>query len=235
VLRPSAALACLAVLPRDGRAGFGMTAGPLALVFAAGVVLGETVNSLFVFTLHLLRVDGLLSRLAWPLPRAAVLAVFAAIASAAHAHSRVDCGVARPLAPGAVPVDRQLTGRAPKTPERNEMLAWVRANTAPEAVFLVPLRPPASSMLTERRVWVDREEGARALWAPWTHATWRRRYDEVRALATVAETLAYAERNGIDYVVRDRRRFRPEEIEPHAPSAAFANRWPSMTSTTKQG
>lgn len=52
-----------------------------------------------------------------------------------------------------------------------------------------------------RSLWVDPKRGAMVLWSPSTHAVWRRRMEETRALKTWTERLAYARSRGITHTV----------------------------------
>jgi hypothetical protein len=100
--------------------------------------------------------------------------------------------------------------------------AWARANTPIDAVFLIPtsnLRdgwlhpgaphdPHSASEGTEifdyasqRRVWVDFKRGAAVLWSPSYYPLWHSRINEVLALTTLDQKLAYAASHHIGYVV----------------------------------
>lgn len=94
---------------------------------------------------------------------------------------------------------------------------WARANTRPDAMFLLPpsdLRPaPASESrqtfsdngifeyASHRRVWVDFRRGAAVMWWPSYYVIWRQRIVDVLNLSSLDARLAYARSNGIGYVV----------------------------------
>ncbi len=93
---------------------------------------------------------------------------------------------------------------------------WARANTAQNAVFLIPVAEFRVGITLEeytevdsaifefsshRRVWVEAKRGSAAMWFyPYYHE-WRRRRDEVLALPMHQDRLRYAQQNGLSYVV----------------------------------
>jgi len=107
---------------------------------------------------------------------------------------------------------------------------WARANTAPNAVFLIPtsdfraeaVRPVQTDpgpreyetfeYVSHRRVWVDFVRGAAVLWSPSYYPIWRQRLPEVLQLRSLPQKMNYAARHDIDYVVSDCR-----DAEPSAP------------------
>jgi hypothetical protein len=108
---------------------------------------------------------------------------------------------------------------AESIPEWTAVANWARNSTPSTAMFLVPPRPrdddtsePAASDLalsrtavfefvSHRRIWVDYKRGAAVMWMPSYYPTWRTRLTEVEALNSLDERMAYATRNGIDYVI----------------------------------
>jgi len=104
---------------------------------------------------------------------------------------------------------------------------WARANTAPNAVFLIPtsdfraeaVRPVQTDpgvqeyeifeYVSHRRVWVDFVRGAAVLWSPSYYPTWRQRLPEVLQLRSLSQKLSYAANHDIDYVVSDCRDAEP--------------------------
>ena len=98
---------------------------------------------------------------------------------------------------------------------------WARANTAPNAVFLIPtsdfraeaVRPVQTDpgaqeyeifeYVSHRRVWVDFVRGAAVLWSPSYYPTWRQRLPEVLQLRSLSQKMSYAASHDIDYVVSD--------------------------------
>ena len=131
-----------------------------------------------------------------------------------------------PSAPGTneVPDEFQLAGARPRAPEWIQVTHWARTATARDAVFLVPPRLSFVSA-AERRSWVGRREGAAAMWAPETYHNWKARSDEVGRLHSAAAQLDYACKNGINYVVLDKR---PGHTLPQLTldqSPIFDNRW----------
>jgi hypothetical protein len=98
---------------------------------------------------------------------------------------------------------------------------WARANTAPNAVFLIPtsdfraeaVRPlqadPGAQeyeifeYVSHRRVWVDFVRGAAVLWSPSYYSIWRQRLPEVLQLRSLSQKMNYAASHAIDYVVSD--------------------------------
>lgn len=135
-----------------------------------------------------------------------------------------------PSAPWTIPADRQptdrhLVGWTPERPEWAEVKAWAASTTPTDAVFLTPLQLEDFRIGTRRRSWVDWKEGAAAMWAPHTYSRWRQRLDQVKALDTVRALLAYADRNGIDFVVLDKRIWPAEAVTPVEDWFVFENRW----------
>lgn len=119
-----------------------------------------------------------------------------------------------------------LEGSDPRVSDWLNVKRWAAGNTPAEARFLIP--PEFSDFLTgtRRRIWVSQAEGAPVMWAPHTYADWRRRLDETAALQTEQEALAYARRNGLDYVVFDKRpRRRNAPVYEVKTPAVFENRW----------
>jgi len=98
---------------------------------------------------------------------------------------------------------------------------WARANTAPNAVFLIPtsdfraeaVRPVQTDpgpqeyeifeYVSQRRVWVDFVRGAAVLWSPSYYPIWRQRLPEVLQLRSLPQKMNYAATHDIDYVVSD--------------------------------
>lgn len=96
---------------------------------------------------------------------------------------------------------------------------WAGRATKPGAIVLSPTvdrwdgRPfdadealgaqldTAFEFRSHRSLWVDPKRGAMVLWSPSTHAVWRRRMEETRALKTLEDRLAYARSHGIAAVV----------------------------------
>lgn len=115
-------------------------------------------------------------------------------------------------------VDRQL---AESLAEWRALSDWARGATPPSAIFLTPARATpkpgedpdqerrdaaltrASIFETEahRRVWVDYKRGAGAMWSPSYYPIWLTRYTDVGELTSLDQRLAYANRNGIAYVI----------------------------------
>lgn len=108
---------------------------------------------------------------------------------------------------------------AESIPEWTAVGDWARTSTSPTATFLVPPRPRGSGasepdpselalsrtsifeFVSHRRVWVDYKRGAAVMWMPSYYQAWRTRLAEVEALNTLDQRVAYADRNGIDYVI----------------------------------
>jgi hypothetical protein len=100
---------------------------------------------------------------------------------------------------------------------------WARANTSPDAVFLLPvldMKPielngktasrhqDASNnhaatfeFASHRRVWVDYKRGAAVMWFPSYYKIWRSRVSEGLSLTSRDKKLAYARKNNIDFVM----------------------------------
>lgn len=142
------------------------------------------------------------------LPSAVGAALLAAIAVAAtgqaieaHAHNRR--------------IDRAVA-------DWGAIADWSRAATPADTVFLVPslelggkknpgetawaLRIDVAAgaqfeYRSQRRVFVDFKRGAAVMWSPSYHDVWRRRIEEVAALKSLNERLAYASGRGVAYVV----------------------------------
>jgi hypothetical protein len=134
-----------------------------------------------------------LSARPWLLPAAAVLAVVTW--QAATLPARFE----------------RLHARVESAAHWQALAQRIGALTPPGAQVLLPLEteswlpPDAGSGVFEyashRSVWVDWKRGAAALWQPALHAQWRRRVDEVGALGSWPERLAYAADRGLAMVV----------------------------------
>ncbi|MDH6268511.1 hypothetical protein M2360_003917 [Rhizobium sp. SG_E_25_P2] len=93
---------------------------------------------------------------------------------------------------------------------------WARANTAPNAVFLLPVvdeavdGKPASVDLvaasigfvetSKRSIWIQGKYGAAVMWSPSYFPIFEARYRAVTALGSLEARLAYARAHGVDYV-----------------------------------
>src|SRR5258708_33098413 len=66
---------------------------------------------------------------------------------------------------------------------------------------LALLRTSIFEFVSHRRVWVDYKRGAAVMWMPSYYRVWRTRLAEVEALNSLDQRVAYADRNGIDYVI----------------------------------
>jgi hypothetical protein len=113
---------------------------------------------------------------------------------------------------------------------------WAKSSTAPGSVFLIAMTGNTTTAETSaperrqseavavasvvfeatshRRIWVDLKRGAAAMWSPSYYAQWRQRVDAIQGLATLSETLSFAQRSGIEYVIGDCRAFQAAHIEP---------------------
>ncbi len=93
---------------------------------------------------------------------------------------------------------------------------WAQTHTSPQAVFLVPfddIRPGKARsrekqpdmalfhITFQRRMWVDYKTGAAVMWQPSYYTEWHTRKEDVLALASLDAKLAYAQHNGISYVL----------------------------------
>ncbi len=100
---------------------------------------------------------------------------------------------------------------------------WARANTPPDAIFLIPVFDMRQRELTgkvtsqdqnasnshaatfefaaHRRVWVDYKRGAAVMWCPSYYKIWWSRVSEGLSLKSFDKKLDYARKNGIDFVV----------------------------------
>jgi hypothetical protein len=162
-----------------------------------------------------------------PMPDAAALVATAAIVVLSVCVGGAYSAMPPPAAPGAPPTDAQLAGWRPIAPDWVAVANWARSATPSSATFLVPWKLDFTAV-AQRRSWVGWKDGATAMWAPETYAAWRQRGAQVRALADAPAELAYACRQGIDYVILDKR---PGHALPGADAAfpaAYANRWFSV-------
>lgn len=99
---------------------------------------------------------------------------------------------------------------------------WARASTPVETSFMIPIADledwqapdlerrdrltfldagAAFESRAERRIWVDFKRGAAVMWRPSYFTEWRGRVDDVFALTTLDQSLSYASRHAVDYVV----------------------------------
>jgi hypothetical protein len=99
---------------------------------------------------------------------------------------------------------------------------WARANTPADVAFLVPTANGRDAALmldntlepdnvqlgadifeyaSHRRVWVTFKRGAAVMWTQSYYPIWHARVADVLRLASLDQTLNYAARNGIAYVV----------------------------------
>lgn len=156
-----------------------------------------------------------------PLPRSVMLP--AALAGLALANWLLwfDEGGVRRAAANEPPHDTQLFGARPDVAEWAETKAWIRGHTPADAVFLVPTSFYDFRIGTQRSSWVDWKHGSAVMWAPDLYPAWRQRIDEVTVLATPTALMDYARRNGIAYVVIDKRRMRLSGDD----RPVFENRW----------
>lgn len=100
----------------------------------------------------------------------------------------------------------------PVWPENADWLAtekWARENTAPDTLFYSPDRF-AFSMLSRRPVWYDPVEGAAVMWQPSYFDQWTERKALAEAAKTVPELTALSRREGIRFLVLQRKRFEAE-------------------------
>jgi hypothetical protein len=111
----------------------------------------------------------------------------------------------RHATPEGVPTVRQLRGADPAVRDWREVQEWARRSTSPMAQFMLPTGIPGFRTGAQRRVWTSGENIPVGLWAPESYPHFRQRRLEVERLGDVAERLAYACANGIDYVVLDLR------------------------------
>jgi hypothetical protein len=113
---------------------------------------------------------------------------------------------------------------------------WAKSSTAPDSMFLISMLGnsttaeistserrqseaiAAASVVFEatshRRIWVDFKRGAAVMWRPSYYAQWRPRVDAFLELKTLSETLSFAQRNGIDYIIGECRAFQAAHIDP---------------------
>lgn len=95
---------------------------------------------------------------------------------------------------------------------------WMRVNTPATSTILLPVRVeklptganPRSVYLdyeisgfvatSGRSIWTHYKFGAAAMWSPGNFKEWRKRYDEVLALDTIQERIAYASTNHITFL-----------------------------------
>lgn len=84
---------------------------------------------------------------------------------------------------------------------------WAREATPPGSLFLAPdwqlsaNLTPSFWTLSRRPVWVDWRQGAAVHWQPSFYPLWRQRMARAAGLSGVAEKLAFAGGQGIDFVI----------------------------------
>lgn len=87
--------------------------------------------------------------------------------------------------------------------------SWAGGNTSPDSVFLLSIKNVEHidhalfQYLSKRQVWVTHKIGAAAMWYPPYYQVWHKRMQETKDLKTLNDTLSYAGRNSIDYVLTD--------------------------------
>jgi hypothetical protein len=127
--------------------------------------------------------------------------------------------------PAGIPENIHLAGSTPLVRDWVEVQHWVRANTPPTAVFLLPASISDDFRVgAQRRIWVGMKDGAAAMWAPSTYHQWRQRALEIRSLGSDLTVLnGYACTHGIDYLVIDLRSRGGQRVKPQ--TAVYANSW----------
>lgn len=85
---------------------------------------------------------------------------------------------------------------------------WARRNTPPHTLFL-PVDVNGFSTLSRRPIWADWQMGGMVMWAPEAYSTWSRRWEAVKKIRSVADAAALAKKEGIGFVVFDKKAFRP--------------------------
>jgi hypothetical protein len=115
--------------------------------------------------------------------------------------------------------NRQISERVA---DWRELAEWVKANTAPDATFLMPTAPihadrfalsaadPDEQQATvgdegfeyyaQRRVWIDYKRGGAVMWSPTYYPMWKSRVSAVLALPNVPARVAFAWANRIGFV-----------------------------------
>ncbi len=111
---------------------------------------------------------------------------------------------------------------------------WAKSSTEPGSTFLISMtrdttaQTPAdkrhadalavSSVVFEavshRRIWVDFKRGAAVMWRPSYYRVWKPRVNAILELKSISETLNFARKNAIDYVIGDCQVFGTARIEP---------------------
>jgi hypothetical protein len=111
---------------------------------------------------------------------------------------------------------------------------WARSSTSPGSVFLVPfvggagpvdaaadkrkdllvVTSPLFESTSHRRSWVDYKRGAAVMWQPSYRDQWWARFHAILALPTLADAIALARSNRIDYVIDDCQAFASFKGEP---------------------
>ncbi len=87
--------------------------------------------------------------------------------------------------------------------------AWANENTNPDSIFLLSINGGEHidhalfQYVSKRQIWVSHKIGAAAMWYPPYYQIWHQRMQETKDLKTLDDTLSYARRNSIGYVLTD--------------------------------
>jgi hypothetical protein len=99
---------------------------------------------------------------------------------------------------------KRETDEMPQNRSWNELVAWVNTSNL-HGPFLLPNDDNDHSdyfqLQARKKVWVDWKQGAAVMWSPSFYNQWSHRTTEVSVLHTPEEYMAYAQKNGIHYLV----------------------------------
>jgi hypothetical protein len=119
---------------------------------------------------------------------------------------------------------RQEDGsKVERTQAWQDVQHWALHKTAPNTMFLVPLRPEGFQLGARRRIWVDWKQGAGVMWSPSFYAQWYSRYTETRKLSTFEDWMEYGCKHPIDYLVYDQSRERHISSSANRPVPVYSN------------
>ena len=183
-----------------GESRFEERSMPIPSALAWVLVLGVLV-SYWTLALAIRSNSGLL----WALGMTGVVLAYVVMGSVSRAFIASTAVIALSVLSGLITASWQRHHEEETARARvgwNDVTYWIRHSPL-TGTFLVDLNAPADSfqLLARRPVWVNKSQGAAAMWQPSFGPRWMTRYQEVKSLSNGAAMLRYAEEHRIDNVV----------------------------------